>query len=302
MPMMGSLGGGSVKGFTPDSTVVATGQYLHEVNGAYQWLCPSGVTSVSVCCIGGGGGGVGFTSSTINQGGAGGGGSISYKNNVRVVPGTTYILFIATGATGTSGGAAYFGTRTTTAVGGNGGYATFGLTSSLANSLCNADGGQGGRGKTTDSSPYTAVLQGGLGGSVNSGFSFGTSTIGYGLGGQGGNGGSTAAAGGGGTGGYNASTGGRGAGIQGAAGTGGGSGAGAGGSVGAAGAQGTDGGGASILGLLPSGGNLYGQGGGAGSGVTGRVGGRGAIRIMWPGVSRQYPSITVADQPTIIVV
>jgi len=301
MPVISSLGAVSLRGYSSSggNDIVATGQYTHEGNGAYQWVCPSGVTSVSVVCIGGGGGGVGFTSSSINQGGAGGGASISYKNNVKVTPGTTYILYIGKATNSINGGTGYFGTSSSTALGVDGGYATFGITSSLANSLCFADGGLGGRGKPTDSTPYTGVLQGGYGGSVVS--SFGSSTLGFGYGGQGGNGGSTAAAGGGGAGGYNGANGGRGYGTQGAAGAGGGSGAGAGGAGGAAGTQGTNGSGVSVLGTSPGGGTLYGGGGAAGSGVTGRTGNGGAIRIMWPGISRQYPSTIVADQPTVTI-
>lgn len=46
------------------------------------WVCPAGVTSVSVVCIGSGGRGY------IN--GGGGGGGLGWKNNIPVTPGTSY--------------------------------------------------------------------------------------------------------------------------------------------------------------------------------------------------------------------
>jgi len=308
MPVISSLGAISSRGYSSSAgnDIIATGQYLHETGGAYQWVCPSGVTSISICCIGAGGGGVGFTKPGVNLGGAGGGGSLSYKNNVRVIPGTTYILFIGYAYGNRNGGEGLLADTAGTlpqTVGTSGAYATFGITSSYTDSLCNADGGSGGRGKSTDSSPYTGVLQGGMGGSTLAMGNFGTSTTGYGLGGQGGNGGnSSLIAGGGGAGGYNAATGGRGQGTQGAAGAGGGSGAGAGGAAHAIGvAQGYTGGGVSVLGTSPGGGTLYGGGGGAAAAMRGGNGMGGAIRIMWPGISRQYPSTIVADQPTVTI-
>ena len=50
--------------------------------GSYTWTVPTGVTRVSVVCIGGGGG-----SSSWN---GGGGGGLVYKNNLTVTPGNKY--------------------------------------------------------------------------------------------------------------------------------------------------------------------------------------------------------------------
>ena len=57
--------------------------------GNYSWVCPPGVTSVSVVCVGGGGGG---GAGWANSGGSGGG--LGYKNNISVTPGQSYAVFV----------------------------------------------------------------------------------------------------------------------------------------------------------------------------------------------------------------
>lgn len=75
---------------------------LFTVPGTYQWTCPFGVTSVSVVCVGGGGsGGIpGFNANVLATGG--GGGALSYRNNISVVPGTTYTVVVGAGGAGVS--------------------------------------------------------------------------------------------------------------------------------------------------------------------------------------------------------
>lgn len=277
-----------------DTSTTPPGQVLHATPGSISWICPGGVTSISVVAIGGGGGGVGFNSTSINQGGAGGGGALVYKNGLSVTPGVTYTLLIPPTDPGYSGGSPYYGGTGTNA--GDGSDPV--MKDNTGTAIMGAPGGHGGRGQLFDSAPYTGTLQGGLGGAGGSPtndpyVNFGTN----GVGGQGGFGNGLVAAGGGGAGGYLGATGGVGAGTNSATpGAGGGSGAGAGGARStSSGTTGTNGTGASVLGTSPGGGTLYGYGGAAGWGVSGLRGGNAAIRIMW-GSSRTYPSSNVADQ------
>lgn len=50
------------------------------------WVCPAGVTSVSVVCIGRGGNGIAFGGNSP----AGAGGGLCYRNNISVNPGQVY--------------------------------------------------------------------------------------------------------------------------------------------------------------------------------------------------------------------
>jgi hypothetical protein len=55
---------------------------FYDICGTYTWICPPGVTSVSVICIGAGGHGGG--PSTTGSGGSGGG--YAYISNYTVTP------------------------------------------------------------------------------------------------------------------------------------------------------------------------------------------------------------------------
>jgi hypothetical protein len=112
--------------------------------GAATWICPAGVTIVTLKgCGGGGGGGKGATGSSGASsgfwaiGGGGGGGAQIYTMTVNVIPGTTYNINIGAGGAGS----------TNTAVNGNGG----GFTSidipdlsSSSNVFLGAQGGHSG--------------------------------------------------------------------------------------------------------------------------------------------------------------
>lgn len=278
--------------------------------GTYSWVAPTGVTSVSVVAIGGGAGG-GLCSGT-------GGGGLGYKNNYAVTPGSSYTVSVGAGGTGgtlqtncctgyvnrvieTVGGASYF-VNTSTVAGFGGNRSSCG--GSRAGGSYAGDGGG----------------NGGLGGSTNCGTKPGG---GGGAGGYAGNGGAggiwasggtnaTAGSGGGGGGGnyansgsnpYSGAGGGGGVGLfgQGSNGTAG-SGSGGGGGGGSSGTAGT-------AGNTSTGGpgGVYGGAGGAAnfqivsspySGInrTASNGGGGAVRIMWPGSTRSFPS-TNAGSP-----
>jgi alpha-tubulin suppressor-like RCC1 family protein len=237
----------------------ATGQSVFNTAGTYTWVAPEDVTSISVVAIGGGG--------SANAGGGyiagAGGGALAFKNNYTVVPGQSYTIVV--GASGPF----------------NSGYGAAGGNSYFINNvICFAMGGQ-----TSGGSRATYVGDGGGNGGLGT-----TSTSNYG-----GNGGAGGYSGQGGDGGGNGHT----NGYDGAGGGGGGGGAGAGGGWGA------DGGGVGILGEGASGtGGAYNVDGNPGSGGTNfRYGGgigsnqssSGAVRIIWPGQSRAFPSTNTTD-------
>jgi hypothetical protein len=252
----------------------------------YTWTCPSGVSSVSVVCVGGGGGGE-KRDSGHNYGIGGGGGGLGYKNNISVSAGTSYTVKVGgrgdrdvdpTTTSPNKGDSWFISAATVRGGGGEGGY----------------DGSNGGNGGT-----YTGDGggNGGRGGdSVNGG------------GGEGGGGGAGGYAGDGGNA-PNAGNSGSGTASSGAGGGGGGSFAGGGGvgimGQGANGAYNWNGGkggsGGANGGEYTSGakGGNYGGGGGCvdNSAGAGAYGGDGAVRIVWDtaGATRSFPSTNVGN-------
>ena len=243
-----------------ENTVV--GQKEYTVAGTYSWTCPANVTSVSVVAVGGGGG-----SSTPNQtwtgssgnpaGDGGGGGGLGYKNNISVTAGQTYTVVVDAGTS--DGGNSYF-INTSTVRGG-------GASGTSGGSYAGDGGGNGGGA----SSGVPGVAEGGGGGA--GGYS-----------GNGGNGmpysggyqdNNSAGSGGGGHGGGGLMGGG--VGILGE---------GASGSSNAQGGSGGENGGNNNTG------GKYG-GGGRADNTAGAVG---AVRIIWPGSVRQFPSTRTADE------
>tara|TARA_X000001036_G_scaffold300047_1_gene279184 strand:- start:345 stop:2003 length:1659 start_codon:yes stop_codon:yes gene_type:complete len=65
----------------------------------HQWTVPTGVTAISVVCVGGGGAG-----ETNHDGGSGGGGGLAYKNNISVTAGQTVTVKVGGGGFATSWG------------------------------------------------------------------------------------------------------------------------------------------------------------------------------------------------------
>lgn len=249
-------------------TVQIRGSAIFTTPGTYIWTATSGITSVSVVCIGGGGSG--SYGSGIYSSSGGGGGGLSWKNNIAVVPGQTYTVVVGAGGIGAVAGY-------TASTGRPGGDSSF--------DTCIAYGGKAGlySGAIALGGGYTGGGGGGSGGNGgimgdrNSGGGGGTG----GYSGNGGVGGSSSSstpqngAGGGGAGGryglYNGGRGG-GTGIFG---------------QGASGLISTVSGGAGGDG---SGGNYgYGSGGGFSSTANGNAG---AVRIVW-GTGRAFPSTDV---------
>jgi hypothetical protein len=175
------------------NTVVVPGQAQFTTAGTFSWTAPAGVTSVCVVAVGGGGGGV----STISGGNGGGGGGLGWKNNIAVVPGTSYTVTVGAGGTSsssaassTNGGQSLFIDAATVA--GNGGGRATSATASTAvgGTFVGDGGGNGGRGSRSISTA-TAGGGGGAGGYAGAGgqASAGSQTGSTGLGGGGGGGG-----------------------------------------------------------------------------------------------------------------
>lgn len=264
-------------------TASSAGQQAYTTAGTYCWIAPTGVTSVSVVVVGGGGGGGGASG---GGGGGGGGAALAYANNLTVVPGNSYQVIVgAAGTAGTSsvnggtGGTSSFNSTCVAATGGTGGYRFNLQTNASGGTVLYGTGFCGGIGRKN----RAACRQVGGGGGGAGGYS------GYGGAGNvcGGTSGYSGSGGGGGGGavGYNY-----------------GQLAGAGGGVGilGEGSSGAGGATANADGSPGSGGSgkSYGGGGGGIGGCAtgnGEVGGVGAVRIIWPGTSRSFPSTNTGD-------
>lgn len=288
----GQGGGGAVRlVWAAGSQITSTpnpkslpGQQAYTTAGTYSWVAPSGVDSISVVVIGAGGAAGGYGAA-----GAGGGG-LSYKNNLAVTPGTSYTVIVGNSVTGPGG---YYGedgeaSSFNNTIIANGGGGTNSYNQSQGGNYSQPFGpGPGGTASGGD-----ANFTGGSGGSLS-----GNGSSGSGNGGGGGTSISPTGGGGGGAAGY---------GVIGGSGSGGTGGVNIGG-TGSGGGGG--GGGTSIYGTAISGNNggdasrfsggsggLYGGGSGASGSQGGpRAGARGAVRIIWPGDTRQFPSTLTQD-------
>ena len=277
-----TIGYGPCSAASNSITASSGGSQSYTTPGTYSWIAPSGVTSVSVVAIGAGGNGsTGYyycCCAFYPSPGAGGGG-LGYKNNYAVTPGNSYTIFVGNYVTYNNG------------VGQNSYFVS------------------------------TAVLKGGggSGGSIYPGYGGDYVGDGGGNGGYGGgNPGVVYAGGGGGAGGYSGTGGLGGAGGNGSAGSGGGGGGGAGATAPGASTKAYGGGGTGLLGQGTSGGSSSGGGIGGSGGTNGvqavaststgglyggggpssnvsTYGGSGAVRIIWPGTSRSFPSTNAGN-------
>lgn len=288
----GGIGGISRKP-VPAGEIVYTASW--GTGGTFSWVCPEGVTSVSVVCVGAGG------RITQNQGYiySASGGGLGWKNNIPVTPGQTYTVNLAKFGNDYPYLTAdadinftYFISRTT--VGARAGSRNYDAETGAppGGTYFGDGGGNGGAGRPTvyQTSGYAGGA--GAGGYTGSGGIGGTTsgidgTSGTGGGGGGGGGSNTSAAGGGGGVGI------YGLGANGAGGTGstyngngGGGGGGSGGGNGTSGDVSTAQGGA---------GGAYGGAEGSNNGNTSLSGGS-ALRIIWAGttgITRAFPSTNV---------
>ena len=104
--------------------------YFFDMQSAYTWVAPAGVTSIELLVVGGGGGG------GHSFGGGGGGGGVFYKASEAVTPGQTYYIRVGEGGAGSEGG-----TRT----GYNGGNSSFSNSLTYQSGTVAWGGGGGGR-------------------------------------------------------------------------------------------------------------------------------------------------------------
>lgn len=254
------------------------------------WTVPDGVFSISVLAVGGGGAGYWGSppANTFNRGG--GGGALAYVNGISVTPGEVLTITsgdrginLTPGTAGTSGGYSDVQRANGTVLcRANGGTASTGSTAGPGGTVHTGTGGVGGNGSTTTVSGFGAGGggAGGYSGKGGNGGSSGTfpSTPGNGVGGGGGGG----------------------AGYKITSGTTGAAAGGRGGGVGIYG-EGTSGlGGVPTLSSAPPGnpgsggsGETYGAGGG---GSYNSVTGVGAVRIIYPGNLRYYPTTRTTNE------
>jgi len=283
-----ATGYGALSAASNSITAVVQGQQAYG-GGTYSWVAPAGVTSVSVVTVGQGGPGIVYSCPTAH----GGGGGLGYKNNISVTPGCSYTVVV-------NSTASYFVSTATVA-----GYA--GSSSTSAGGTYVGDGGgNGGAG------PGGGGGAGGYSGAGGAGYCGAYGNFGSGSSGSGGGGG------GGGVGygrpgfsaclRYTSSGGGGGVGILGA----GSSGAGGSGSGGNSGQYGYGNGGcggsggangqswSTNCGGYGGNGGQYGGGGGIGRNNSGALsssngGGGGAVRIIWPGTTRSFPTTNTGN-------
>jgi len=105
MPFLQSFGSGSHRGFGK-LTILNTfleAQAAFTTCGTYTWVCPPGVTSVSVMCIGAGGDGA----NGGRVGSGGGGGGYAYIYDYPVTPGTAYTVQAGCGGGGGASNPSY---------------------------------------------------------------------------------------------------------------------------------------------------------------------------------------------------
>mgnify|MGYP001231590770 CR=1 FL=1 len=179
------------------------GDSLFLMPGTWDWVCPPGIESVSVVCIGAGGG---QGSASPQDADGGGGGALAYKNNISVTAGTIYTVTVGKGgAKGTGGGAGGNGGssqfsgwgNTVSAGGGNGGSGSGGSGGNGGNPSGDYDGGgSGGKGGNYNPAQGGGGGAGGYSGSGGAGQSSYASGPGYAGSGGGGGGGNQACGGG----------------------------------------------------------------------------------------------------------
>jgi len=326
-----SLGYGSYSSSTGTATTnAARGCASYTSAGTFSWVAPSGVTSVSAVAIGAGAGGQYGVGYFINcccffsaGGRGGGGGGTGYRNNISITPGSSYTVTAGTTRPYVCGASGYSIFKDTSTVYGGGANQYYpGCHLAAATCLggtCGGYGGYNGSGRTS-TNMHNGSGGGGAGGYSNVG------TVNYSGGGQGGGtthvgtydsgqggcvgylgsagGGASAdldlihsntntqgGAGGGGVGLYGRTTGTANGGSN------------NGYSIPTGGSGGSGGGNGSTPTFFYTGGSAgsYGGGGGGGSynpnysgSYSGGSGASGAVRIVWPGTTRKFPTTCVS--------
>ena len=286
-----AVGYGPLSAASNSITASSSGSQSYTTSGTYTWVAPSGVTAVSVVAVGAGGSTNGFSNA-----GGGAGGGVGYKNNYSVTPGNSYTVVVGAAAVQAAGGSSYF-VSLCVAQGGGGGRGTC-IVAGIGGVYIGDGGGIGGNGGTGSSACGGAGGGGGgAGGYAGNGGKGANARCGTGTTGVSGAGG--AAGGGGGAttcspSGLRVGGGGGGVGLLGQ-GSNGAGGAGASGSN-CYSAQGGSGGSGGANGFSQACGLGAGGAYGGGGGYRSTSPGVGAVRIIWPGNTRSFPS-TCAGSP-----
>lgn len=182
----GTPGGGAVRIITAGTVSSQTTFVDFTTPGIHSWTCPVGITSVSVIAIGGGGKG---------WGGGGGGGGLGWKNNITVVPSSSYAVQVGapgsnSGTVITDGGDSFFIDATTVKGGGGQSVIANGTLGANGGSYVGDGGGNGGSGSQSDGWGGGGGGAGGYSGNGGPGGDAANSYTGYnGSGGGGGGGG-----------------------------------------------------------------------------------------------------------------
>ena len=279
------------------------GQALFTTAGSTTWTCPSGVSSISIVCIGAG------QDKTTSYGQGTGGGGLGYKNNYTVTPGVSYNVQVGDASNTTLSNRDSWFNSSSTVKGGGGSHRVGNTAQNATDSQGTYTGDGGGKGGAGGAKHWVFGSGGGGGaggysgdggdggtGSSSNASTSGGNGQGYGAGGSGGATMDNSARGGG-------------VGLEGAS---------SGDNNGNAGTGGGGGGGAYTAGAHGSG-NSYTKdstGGFAGTTASGGPGGRfgsggsghnalndvatplpdGAVRIIWPGDERYFPTTRTTDE------
>jgi len=291
-----------------DTSREITGEELFTTVGAWVFTVPAGVTRISMVCVGAGGkGGTYRVGSYYRSAGGGGGGGLGWKNSVSVTPGEQLTVEVGSPIGGTGHSRVLRGGVVLCAGYRGGDAPTNDYGQGVGGTYTGDGGGRGGDGGYANSSVGSGGAGGGAGGYTGAGGAGGgrvysknlqtwvTGRGGAGAGGSAGGGNSSQDtginAGGGGGGG--------GVGLEGE-----GNSASARGVTRFAGGYGGSGGlsGGNSSSSRSGAGGRYGGGGGggdswssgSGSRAAANFGGQGAVRIIWPGNRRRFPSTYAA--------
>lgn len=183
---IGPTGPSGPQGYSGDTGPSAgVENYVDVITVSGNWVCPAGVTSVTVYCIGAGGGG-GTTTAPASYIGGGAGGSSATKT-LAVIPGNSYFCSIGAGST-TTGGDTYF-VNTSTCLAKGGAYSTSSSGAAGSSTGCVGDsvwsGGDGGNATMS----YSGGGGGGAGQNISGGNASGAyAGAGFYYGGYGGSG------------------------------------------------------------------------------------------------------------------
>jgi hypothetical protein len=154
---IGVIDGSTWDGLTGASSN-GSGDDLYTSPGTSSWLCPPGLATVDVRCIGGGGGGA-SGNGTSACGGGGGGAEFAEEASFAVTPGNSYAVVVgAGGAAKKGGGNSTFATTGVVAHGGSGSTTTSGAAGGTGSTNTTHHNGGAGAGQQSSGTQIVKVL------------------------------------------------------------------------------------------------------------------------------------------------